>query len=54
MERLTHIFWMLQGFNVLYNSDIFTTTLWAQFICNQLVREGKFKKLGKNYYKYIG
>lgn len=54
MERLNHIFWMLQGFNIMHDASVFTTTLWAQWICNQMVKDGKMKKVNKNYYKYIG
>ncbi len=54
MERFTYIFWMLQGFNVMYDASVFTTTLWAQWICNLMVQEGKMEKLNKNYHQYIG
>ena len=44
---------MIQGFNVLYNGDIFTTTKWAELLCNMAVKDGSFIKINKNYYRYV-
>jgi len=53
MTKLLDIFFMLQGFNVCYNGEVYTTTLWARFICNVAVKEKRFKKINKNYYKHV-
>ncbi len=53
MVKLLDFIFMIQGFNVLYNGDVFTTTKWAQFVCNLLVREGTLFKENKNHYKYV-
>lgn len=51
--KIMEFFFMIQGFNVLYNGDVFTTTKWAEFICNIAVRDGLLEKINKNYYKYV-
>jgi len=51
--RLLELLFMLIGFNVCYNGEVFTTTLFAQWICDLGVEDGVFTKIGKNYYKHI-
>lgn len=47
------IFAMLVGFNICYNKEIYTTTLFARWVCNLGVKEGRFIKLDKNHYKQL-
>lgn len=51
MERFNDFLWMIQGFNVMYDGSIFTTTLFAKWICDWGVKDGKFVKVDKNWYK---
>ena len=53
MKKLIDLLWILQGFNVCYNGEVYTTTLWARFIRDAGIKQGKFRKLGKNHYKHI-
>jgi len=51
--KLLDIFYMLQGFNVCYNGEVYTTTLWARFVMDQAIKNKNFKKINKNHYKYV-
>jgi hypothetical protein len=51
--KLLEFFFMIQGFNVLYNGEIFTTTKWAELLCNMAVRDGLLIKINKNYYRHV-